>query len=318
MKTISVVTPCYNEEGNVRLLAQRVAQVFAGLDGYTFEHIFADNGSEDKTLGVLKELAQEDHRIKVIANTRNFGPSRSLFNALLAAEGDAVVLLAADMQDPPELIPEFIKQWQHGFQVVFGIRAKRSEFFLMTAARRAYYRLLQLVSEDDLVVDAGDFVLFDRAVQLVLRRIHDTNPYIRGLLTSLGFSHTGVPYHMQSRQSGQRPRNPFGLLAYTLNAFINHTTLAWKAATIIGFLVSILCFLTAFVYLILKLVFWNMPPQGFPTLFVGMFFLAGVQLFLLGYIGELAGAIFRQTKNLPIVIERERINFDPGDKTEES
>lgn len=315
MKRISIVTPCYNEEGNVRLLAQRVAQVFAALaPDYTYEHIFADNASEDGTLSELRALAQQDTRTRVIVNACNFGPSRSLFNALLAAQGDAIVLLAADLQDPPELIPQFIQKWEQGYRVVFGIRKQRREFFLMTALRKGYYRLLKNISEDDVVKDAGDFVLFDREVQDVLKRIRDANPYIRGLLSSLGFTHTGIPYPMAGRHSGRRPRGLFKLFVYGLNGFINHTAFPLRLATLIGFSVSLLSLAAAFVYLVLKLIFWDVAPQGFPTLFVGMFFLAGIQLFLLGYLGEIANALFRQSKNLPLVIEKERINFDTGNE----
>ena len=314
MKTVSVISTCYNEEGNVRAAAERVKAVFAGLPGYDYEHVFADNCSTDRTLEILREMAREDARVRVIANAKNFGQPRSLFNAILAANGDAVVVLAADLQDPPELIPRFVEEWEKGFQVVFGIRSKRDEAWLMTAARSLYYRLLQKVSEDELINDAGDFVLFDRNVLEVLRRVRDLNPYLRGLLTSLGFSRTGVPYHMAARASGKSTNNLFSLFVYGLNGFINHTVYPLRLATLVGFSMSLVSFVASFIYLLTKLVSWSGPPPGIPTILVALFFLSGVQLFLLGFLGELVGAIFRESKNLPLVVERERINF-PADKT---
>jgi polyisoprenyl-phosphate glycosyltransferase len=313
VKKISIVTPCYNEEGNVTLLVERVRAVFADLPEYTYEHIFADNKSEDNTLSLLKDMAASDTKIKIIANVTNFGQVRSAFNAIKAANGDAVVLLAADLQDPPELIADFIEKWEEGYQVVYGLRAKREESQLLQATRKAYYRLLKAVSEDQLVSDMGEFCLFDKVVLDVFKSLNDANPYIRGLLSSLGFSHVGVPYSMAQRHAGETTTSLVYLCVYALNGFINHTLLPIRLATILGLLTSSVSFLLALGYLILKLIFWDVSPPGIPTLAVGMFFLGGVQLFMLGFIGELVGAIFRQSKNRPLVIEKERINFD-GDE----
>lgn len=317
MKRICVITPCYNEEGNVRLLAERVAAVFRDLPGYTYEHLFADNASSDGTQAVLRELAAQDPRIKVIVNAKNFGQPRSLFNAILAAEGDAFVIVAADLQDPPELIPRFVEQWEAGYQVVFGIRAKRHEAPLMTLARKAYYRVLRGMSGDELVMDAGDFLLMDKRVQEILGRIHDTNPYLRGLLVSLGFSCTGIDYVMEARHSGKTKLSPFGLMAFAWNGVINHTLLPLRLATSLGIGMSALSILAAFGYLLLKLISWRTSPPGIATVIIGMFFLSGVQLFLLGFVGELVASIFREGKNFPLVVERERFNFDPNRKPRE-
>ncbi len=310
MKRISVVTPCFNEEGNVRLLSERVKEVFAGLPEYEFEHIFADNRSEDNTLAVLKAMALEDQRIKIIVNARNYGSIRSPFNAVLAARGDAIVMLAADLQDPPEMIAQFVERWEQGYQVVFGVRAQRQEPAWMTGLRRAYYRLLNQMSEDELVSDAGDFVLFDKKVQDVLRQIHDTNPYLRGLLASLGFSHTGIEYHMGERHSGKTKASATNLIAYALTGFIHHTMLPLRLATFVGLSMSGVSILAAFIFLFLKLLRWSDSPPGIATIIIGLFFLSGVQLFVLGFLGELVGAIYRQGRNLPLVVEVERINFD--------
>jgi polyisoprenyl-phosphate glycosyltransferase len=310
MNLISIVTPCYNEEENVQLLSDRVKKVFSALPDYTYEHIFADNCSEDDTLDILKEMARNDKKIKVIANGRNVGPVKSVFNAVLAAEGDAVVILAADLQDPPEMISQFIEKWEEGYQVVFGIREKRDESKIMVFVRRNYYRLLQSISEDTLVKDAGDFVLFDKEVLKVLKSIKDSDPYIRGLLSSLGFRHTGIKYHMQRRHAGKTSTNPLSLFTYALNGFVNHTLFPLRLATFVGFLMAFVCIVFAFIQLLLKLIFWESAPVGLPTLAVGLFFMSGVQLFLIGFLGEFIGSIYKQLKGLPPVIEKERINFE--------
>jgi glycosyltransferase involved in cell wall biosynthesis len=308
-KTVSVITPCYNEENNVALVRERVKKVFDSLPDYDHEHIFADNRSTDATLARLKEIAAKDPRVKVIANARNFGPARSLFNALLAARGDALVLLAADLQDPPELIAPFVKKWEEGYKIVFGVREKRREGRLMVWTRKIYYRLLNQISEDNLMNDSGDFVLFDKAVQDVLRCVKDNNPYVRGLLSSLGFRSAGIPYQMAARHSGKTKATVFGLFTLALNGFVNHTMFPIRLATFTGVALAAASILFALAQLILKLVFWDAAPKGIPTLIVGFFFLSGVQLFILGFLGEFVGAMYRQMKGLPLVVEEERINF---------
>ena len=306
---VSVVTPCFNEEGNIQLVYERVKSTFKEMVGLEYEHIFADNCSQDTSLNVLRGLCVLDSRVKVIVNAKNFGPGRSVFNALLAARGDAVVVLACDLQDPPELIQRFIAKWLEGYEVVFGIRERREEPFLISCGRRLYYRLISSVSDDDLIKDAGDFFLIDRRVQQVLRRIRDRNPYIRGLLSSLGFKTTGIPYHMSSRHSGRSNASPYILFVLALSGFVNHTLLPLRLATLGGMLLSLLCFGFALVLIFLKLISNTSAPTGVTTIVVSIFFLSGIQLFLLGFLGEFVGAIHKQQKGLPLVVERERINF---------
>lgn len=310
MKRISIVTPCYNEEGNVRLLAERVRQVMSGLPGYDYEHLFADNRSSDDTLEVLRGMAAQDRRIKVIANARNFGQVRSVFNAIKAAEGDAVVLLAADLQDPPEMIRDFVKAWEGGAKVVFGRREKRSESFVYSALRKVYYRLLKRLSDDELMNDVGEFVLFDRKVHEVLKAINEANPYIRGLLTSLGYDIATVPYHMQPRHSGRTTTNFYVIFVYALNGFVRHTRFPLRLASMTGIVMAMACFAIGIVQIILKLLFWETSIPGLSTITVALFLLSGVQLFLIGYLGEIVGSIYENTAQKPLVVERERINFE--------
>ncbi|MBF0525971.1 MAG: glycosyltransferase family 2 protein [Deltaproteobacteria bacterium] len=314
MKLISIVTTCYNEEENVGPLAARVKEVFEHLKEYDYEHIFSDNCSQDNTMAVLKEMADKDHHIKIIANQKNFGQVRSVFNAIKAASGDAVILLVADLQDPPEMIAQFIQEWEKGYKVVFAIREKRQESYFMTALRRVYYRLLKNLSEDELVNDAGEFCLFDKAVLDIMKQVKDTNPYIRGLIMSLGYEWTGINYHMEKRHKGRSTANLAGLFFYALNGFIHHTMFPLRMASVIGILLSFVCFGVAFIQLILKLIFWADAPAGLPTLTVGLFFLSGVQLFLIGYLGEIVSSLYQDSKNLPLVVEKERVNFNDDHK----
>lgn len=309
---VSVVTPCFNEEQNIPLLVERVRKVFAGLPDYDYEHIFADNASTDGTLRELKRLAAEDKRIKVIANAKNFGPTKSVFNAVLAAQGDAVAVLAADLQDPPELIAEMLAKWREGNTVVFGIRANRQEQPWLSFLRKVYYRLLKRVSDDELVLDAGDFALFDGSLLPVLRSIQDANPYLRGLLATLGGPVAGVPYAMERRRFGHSKATPFSLYLYALNGFTQHSLFPLRVASFVGIFMAMVCILIALVELVLKFVYWDFTPPGMPTLIIGLFLFSGVQLFLLGFIGEFVGSMFRQLKGMPLVIERERINFTQG------
>lgn len=311
-KLLSIVTPCYNEEGNVAAIIEGVREVMATLEGYDYEHVFADNCSTDATLALLKEFAAQDDRIKIIANAANFGPARSVFNALLAARGDGVVLLAADLQDPPSYIASFVKEWEKGYQIVFGLRTNRQEGVVLRNVRKCYYRLLKALTDDNLINDAGDFVLIDKVVVDAMRQVREYNPYIRGLVMSFGFSATGVPYTMEKRRSGKSTANLYSYFVYALNGFVNHTLVPLRLVTLLGIVLSVCSVLFALVQFVSRLILGQVGPPGIPTLIVGLFFLMGINFFILGYIGEYVGTIYKQVKNMPLVIERERINFDAG------
>ena len=309
MAKISIVTPCYNEDKNVEKMYYSVKNVLqaCGVDDY--EHIFADNSSTDLTVRKLRELARGDRNLKVILNLKNYGPSRSVLNAIKAASGDAIILIACDLQDPPELIADFLEKWKDGYQVVFGIREKRNEPYLLSSFRKLYYRIISAVSDDQLVKDAGDFFLIDKCVHDVLLKIKDSNPYMRGLLASLGFRTTGIGYTMSARCHGHSKASPIGLMVYALNGFVNHTLFPLRIATLVGMLLSFFSISYAFMQLFLNLVLGSQAAPGIPTVLISLFLLSGVQLFLLGYVGEIVGLMFKQQKELPLVIEKERINF---------
>jgi glycosyltransferase involved in cell wall biosynthesis len=314
-KLISVVTPCYNELSTVRDCYTTVRDVFAReLPNYDYEHVFCDNGSPDGTAGVLRELAAADPRVKVILNSRNFGGNRSTFNGIMRTAGDAVVVfMPADMQDPPELIPEFVRKWEQGHKVVYGIRKDREENFLLTCARKLYYRVVSRVAEVNILPDVGDFQLVDRAVVEALRRFDDCNPYLRGMIVQCGFPSTGVAYTWRARRKGLSKSNLAHLIDVGLNGLLSFSKLPMRLCLFSGITVATLSLLYAFISLVVGL-FIATPnaPHGVPTLIVALFFFSGFQLFFLGVVGEYIAAIFHQVRKQPLVVEAETINFAAG------
>lgn len=311
-KLISVVTPCYNEEGNVRECYERLKQIFENqLPEYDYEHIFCDNDSTDETLERLREIASEDVRVKVIANSRNFGAFNSMFNGMLAATGDAVIpMLPADMQDPPELIPEFVKLWNQGFEVVYGVRSNREESATMHGIRRLYYRVVNRFANIDIPLNAGEFTLIDKKVHEALKQYEDYYPYVRGMIASCGFRSTVVPYTWKTRRRGVSKANLYALVDVGLNGLISFTNLPMRLCMFAGFSIAAASIAYALFALVANLVwFRGVAPPGIPTLTIALFFFSGINLFFLGVLGEYISAIHFQVRKRPLVIERERINF---------
>lgn len=312
-KLISIVTPCFNEVDNVAECYGAIRALFEGpLADYDFEHVFSDNASTDGTTDELRKLAAADPRVKVILNARNFGPFRSDFNAVLASQGDAVlVLFAADQQDPPEVIPELVKRWEEGHEVVFGIRANREEGFIMHLVRHVYYRLVRRFAEIDIPADAGEFQLIDRVVVAELRKIDDYYPYIRGLVASCGFRRASVSYTWRARRRGISKNRLYHLIDQGLNGIISFTNVPMRLCLLAGLLIAGLSATAAVVNSTINLLhFRQLAPPGIPTLTAAVFFFGGVQLAFLGVLGEYMAAIHAQVRRRPMVVERERINFE--------
>jgi polyisoprenyl-phosphate glycosyltransferase len=287
--------------------------MFAGeLSAYDYEHIFADNASTDSTPEILRRMAAADKNVRVILNARNFGPFRSDFNALLSARGDAVmVFFAADQQDPPEVIPEMVRKWEAGFEVVYGIRANREEGFIMRTTRRLYYRLVRRFAEIDIPPDAGEFQLVDRKIVEQLAKVEDYYPFIRGLIANCGFKRVGVPYTWKARRRGLSKNRLYHLFDQGLNGLISFTNVPMRLCLLAGISISLLSTLIAALSAAVNLLYFRrLAPPGIPTLIVAVFFFGGVQLFFLGVLGEYLSAIQGQVRKRPLVIERERINFD--------
>ena len=310
-KHISVLTPCYNEEGNVANLAKAVAGEFKKLPQYTYEHMFIDNSSTDSTVALLTELAAGDPNVKVILNARNFGHIRSPFYGMLQCKGDAVISLVADFQDPPELIGTFLKKWEEGFKVVIGVKKKSHENPLMFAIRKFFYNLLSKMSDsgEPPVKNFTGFGLYDQKFIDVLRLLDDPYPYFRGLITELGFDRYEVEYVQPQRAAGKTKNNFFTLYDIGMLGITNHSKVPLRLSAFIGFFSSMLSFMVALGYLIYKLVFWDKFQVGIAPMVIGLFFFSSVQLFFIGIIGEYIGSIHTQVRKRPLVIEKERINF---------
>ena len=310
-KKITVVTPCYNEELNIEDCYRSVREVFeAKLPGFDLEHIFCDNSSTDNSAAILRKMAARDPRVKVIINSRNYGPFRNTFNGLQYATGDAVVvLLAADLQDPPEVIPELVARWEVGHEVVYGIRANREEGIVMRNLRRLYYRMVSRFADISIPPDVGEFQLIDRVVLEALRRHEDYYPYIRGMIANCGFRSTGVPYVWKARRRGLSKNRLYHLIDQGLNGLISFTNIPMRICMFAGFGIALASFLYALFTIVVNFLFHGtLAPPGIPTLIVAIFFFGGVQLMFLGVIGEYVSAIHSQVRKRPLVIERERIN----------
>jgi glycosyltransferase involved in cell wall biosynthesis len=313
VKTISVVTPCYNEELNVRDCHEAVRQIFDNeLKDYRREHIFCDNASDDRSVEILRGIAAADPAVKIIVNARNFGPLRNTFNGVMASTGDAVLLfLPADLQDPPELLPDFVKLWEAGNEIVYGIRAVREEGALMRGIRNAYYRILTRFSEIKVPPGVGDYQLVDRAVVERMRRVRDGYPFMRMMTFECGGRAVGVPYTWRARKKGLSKNRAAALIDQGLNGLVSFTSAPLRFGLFAGFILSFASIGYAIVNLLLGLILYRrLAEPGILTLIVAMFFFGGVQLFFMGMIGEYILAIYGQVREKPVVFERERVNFD--------
>lgn len=309
MPTISVVTPCFNEEGNIRELHAEVRNVFSVLPGYAYEHLCIDNASQDGTVAVLRELAAADKNLRVIINARNFGHIRSPVYGLLQARGDAAILMASDLQDPPSLIPEFIRRWEGGSKIVLGVKTSSDETSVMFLIRRVYYDLINRLSEIRLVKNNTGFGLYDRMVLDVLRTVDDPYPYLRGLVCDIGFPPSLVEYRQPQRKRGITKNNFYTLYDLAMLGITNHSKVPLRMATMLGLTMAALCFLLALGYLVAKLIFWDHFTVGTAPILIGLFLFSSVQLFFIGILGEYIGAIHTQVLKRPLVVEKERINF---------
>ena len=313
-KLISVVSGCYNEEENVRECYLRVKQVFAEMGSYRYEHIFIDNASRDGTAAILRELAAHDPNVKVILNARNFGHIRSGYHAMLQARGDAVISLVSDLQDPPELIKDFVAKWEQGFKMVIAVKQESEESIVFFTIRRAYYELVARLAEIELNKNATGFGLYDRRFIEILKEMDDPYPYFRGLVSEVGLPSIQIPYIQPVRKRGVTSNNFYRLYDMAMLGITNHTKVPLRLATMLGFAVSLCSFFVALGYVVLKLIFWQQFTLGLAPLVVGLFFFGSVQLFFIGMLGEYIGAIHTQVLRRPHVVELERLNFEtsPG------
>ena len=308
-KLISIVTPCFNEEENVKEVYQQVKDVFAQIAGYRYEHIFIDNSSTDKTVPILREIAKNDFNVKVIINSRNFGVMNGYY-ALLQSAGDAVIQVVADLQDPPPMIKDLIKKWEEGYKIVLAVKNKSEESSVMFAIRQLYYKIYNQVSNIQIVTNYCGFGLYDKTIIDILRKLDDPYPDLRSLIGEIGFERAIVNYVQRKRKKGKTKNNFYNLYDQAMLGITRDSIIPLRLASFIGFSVATINLFVATGYFIYKLIYWNNFQLGIAPLVIGIFFFGGVQLFFLGIIGEYIGAIFTQVKKRPLVIEKERINFD--------
>jgi glycosyltransferase involved in cell wall biosynthesis len=306
---VNILTPCCNEAGNVGPLHERVRAAMAGVPDCRYEHLFIDNASTDGTVAELRSIASGDPKVRVILNNRNFGHVRSPYHGLMQAGGDAVIVIAADLQDPPELIPEFIRLWAAGSEVVLGQKKNSAESPVFFAVRKGYYRLVKRLADVDLIEGVTGFGLYSRKVIEDLRALDEPYPYVRGLVSELGYTIARVPYEQPLRQRGLTKNNLYTLYDVAMLGITSHSKVPLRLATMLGFAASTISFALGLVYLVYKLVFWERFALGVAPVVIGLFFLASVQLFFIGIVGEYIGAIHTRVTHRPLVVERERINF---------
>lgn len=308
-KIISLFTPCFNEEGNVRELYQKVTEVMKQLPQYDYEYIFIDNHSTDDTPNILREIAKSDKRVKVIFNIRNFGPSRSGAYGFFQTSGDVSICFACDLQDPPELIPEFVRMWEQGYKVVFGKKTKTEEKGLIRIARKMYYKMIKKFSDAVQYEDVTGFGLYDKEVVQLLMDAKEPNPNFRNLIGEFGYNVGFVEYFQPLRKKGKSSYNISKYFDVAMTSLVTASRAPLKFAVFGGVIISFISFFIGIVYLILKLIFWNSFSIGVAPILIGIFFMGAIQLFFIGILGEYIGEILLRLMNRPLVVEEERINF---------
>ena len=308
MKKISIVTPTFNEEDNIEKLSKCISDEMK-KHNYDYEHIIIDNSSEDKTIPIIKKIAEKDKKVKIIINARNFGHVRSPFHGILQSSGDATILLNSDFQEPPELISDYIKEWEKGFKIVLGQRSASDTNPMTDLGRSFFYKFIKKISEVPLMERTSGTGLFDKEIIKQLKKISDPYPYFRGLLSEISSDIKLVKFHQSKRKGGKTKNNFYTLYDTAVLGIIKHSKVPLRLITFIGFFASIVSILIAITFLFYKLLFWESFEVGIAPLIIGLFSVASIQIFLLGFIGEYVMQILTHSRNLPLVVEKERINF---------
>jgi len=310
MKMISIVTPTFNEEENVEILYEKVQQVFEkDLSNYDYEHIFIDNDSSDDTVKILKQIAKKDKRVKIIVNSRNFGHIKSPFYGLLQAKGDAVISLVADLQDPPEMIVDFVEKWEEGYETVIAIKKSSDENKIMFKIRELYYGILSYLSEIEVFKNFTGFGLYDQKVINALCQMNDPYPFVRSMISEVGFKIAKIEYDQPVRLHGITKNNFYSLYDIGILGIINNSKIPLRLATFISIFMGFISLIVGVGYLIAKLIYWDSMEMGIAPLLIIASFSFSVLLFFIGILGEYIGMIYTQILNRPLVFEKERINF---------
>ena len=310
-KTVTVVCGCFNEVDNIDEWHKRVVALFDGLPEYELDMIIIDNASSDGTVERLRDIAARDHRVKVILNARNFGHVRSPYHAFLQATGDAVIAMASDLQDPPEIIPDLLRQWEAGHSIVVGVKEQSEEASFFFFLRRAYYKIVERFAEISTIQNFTGFGLYDQRVIGICRQVNDPYPYFRGLVAEIGLPLAKVPFKQAVRHRGLTKNNFYSLYDLGMLGLTNHSKVPLRLAAMLGFAMAAFSFVVGLIYLVYKLLFWQQFAVGIAPVVIGLFLFSSVQLFFIGVVGEYIGSMHTQIMNRPHVIERERINFPP-------
>lgn len=311
MKKVSVVVPTYNESGNVIPMAERIAEIFKNeLPKYDYELIFIDNFSKDNTRAEIMAACKKNKKVKAIFNAKNFGWMKSPFYGAIQSTGDCTVLMCADFQEPPEMIPKFVAAWEEGYRIVVGIKTTSKESKIKYWIRSQYYKIMKKMSDVEQIEHFTGFGLYDRSFVNVMREIKDPMPYIRGIVSELGYERKEIEYEQQERKHGKSKGSFFALYDTAMLGITSYTKNGLRIATFLGFFLSTISLVIAFVYLILKLVYWNNFPMGTAPILIGVFFMGSVQLFFIGLLGEYIMNINTRVMGRPLVVEERRINFD--------
>jgi len=311
MKKITIITPCFNESNGITECYETVKSFFeTSLSEYQYEHLFIDNASTDNTVDILKKLSDKDRKVKVIVNSRNFGPNHSPYHAILQSDGDAVIPFVADLQMPVSLISEFVKLWESGFDMVMGLRVGTAESGWLKHARDSYYKIMANLSSLEHYDGFIGYGLFDKKAVDAMRTLKAPNPYFRTIVSEIGFKKAFVEYHQPARKHGKSRLRVSDLFDYAILGVVSSSKIPLRLMTIMGMLVALLSLLGGGGYLVIKLLFWSSLPIGLAPIIIGMFFLGAIQVFCLGLIGEYLGVVFDYVRDRPLVIEKERVNFE--------
>lgn len=310
MKKISILIPCYNEEENVGPMSEAIVNLFqTELSAYDYELVFIDNDSHDKTRDILRDICASNSRIKAIFNAKNFGQFNSPYYGILQTTGDCTISMVCDFQDPIELIPQYVREWENGYKIVIGIKTSSKENPVMYHLRGMYYKFIKKFSDVEQIEHFTGSGLYDKEFVEVLRNLHDPTPFLRGIVAELGFRRKEIPYEQPKRRAGKTHNNFYSLYDAAMLSITSYTKIGLRLCTFFGVICGGISVVIGLVYLILKLIFWNNFVAGMAPVLIGMFFLGALQLFFIGFIGEYILSINQRVMNRPLVIEEERINF---------
>ena len=313
-KRLSVMIPCYNEEENVRAIYEAVKRQFLeNLPQYDYEILFIDNKSQDQTRDIIRKICSEDKNVKAIFNCRNFGQFNSPYYAITQTSGECCITLCADFQDPPELIPQFVKEWENGYKLVIGVKTKSKESKIMYALRSLYYKAIKKMSDVQQIEHFTGFGLYDKSFVKTLRELDDPQPFIRGIVAELGPEYKEIEYTQPQRRAGKSHNNFYSLYDAAMLSFTSYTKIGLRLAVFAGAILGAISFLIAMVYLVLKLVFWDRFAAGMAPILIGVFFMGSIQLFFIGLLGEYIMNINSRVMKRPLVVEEERLNFEESD-----